>query len=87
MLVAQGFAPDDIVPWLSMFSGILIVGIGAWLLARNMKQYYSGGAHSQAHGHQHPHSHDHSRGHDGGHDHDHPHGHDDEHGHDDDPFT
>ena len=85
MLVAQGFAPDDIVPWLSLFSGVLIVGIGAWLLTRNMKQYYSGGAHSQAHGHQHPH--DHSHGHDGGHDHDHdhPHGHDDEHGHDDDP--
>ena len=85
MLVAQGFAPDDIVPWLSMFSGILIVGIGAWLLARNMKQYYSGGAHSQAH--EHPHPHDHSHEHDDGHDHshDHPHGHDDEHGHDDDP--
>ena len=89
MLVAQGFAPDDIVPWLSMFSGILIVGIGAWLLARNMKQYYSGGAHSQAHGHPHDHSHghDHSHDHPHGHDHDHNHlhGHDDEHGHDDDP--
>ncbi len=100
MLVAQGFAPDDIVPWLSMFSGILIVGIGAWLLARNMKQYYSGGAHSQAHGHQHPHPHDHSHAHDDAHghdddhshdhDHDHPHtddhdhGHDHDHSHDDD---
>ena len=80
MLVAQGFAPDDIVPWLSLFSGVLIVGIGAWLLARNMKQYYSGGTHSHAHGHQHPHPHDPSHDHD----HDHPHGHDDEHGHDDD---
>ena len=78
MLVAQGFAPDDIVPWLSLFSGILIVGIGAWLLARNMKQYYSGGAHSPAHGHQHPHPHNHS------HDHQHDHGHDNEHGHDHD---
>ncbi len=78
ILVAQGFAPEDIVPWLSLFSGVLIVGIGAWLLARNMKQYYSGSVHSQAHGH----PHDHSHGHD--HDHGHPHGHDDEHGHDDD---
>ena len=87
MLVAQGFAPDDIVPWLSLFSGVLIVGIGAWLLTRNMKQYYTRGAHSPAHGHQHPHPHDHS--HDHSHDHDHPHAddhdhrHDDEHGHDD----
>ena len=80
MLVAQGFAPDDIVPWLSLFSGVLIVGIGAWLLARNMKQYYSSGARNHAHGHQHPHPHDPSHDHD----HDHPHGHDDEHGHDDD---
>ncbi len=78
MLVAQGFAPDDIVPWLSLFSGVLIVGIGAWLLTRNMKQYYRGGAHSQTHGHQHPHPHDHSHDHD----HDHPHADDHDHGHD-----
>ena len=86
MLVAQGFAPDDIVPWLSLFSGVLIVGIGAWLLTRNMKQYYGGRAQSDAHGHQHPHPHEHSHGHDHSHDHDHDHnhGHDDEHGHDDD---
>ena len=96
MLVAQEFAPEDIVPWLSLFSGILIVGIGAWLLAKNMKQYYTGGAHSQSHEHQHPHghdhghSHDHNHSHDEGHshahdhDHDHDHGHDDEHSHDHD---
>jgi nickel/cobalt exporter len=92
MLLAQGFAPDDVVPWLSLFSGVLIVGIGAWLLTRNMKQYYRGGAHSHADGHHHPHPHDHSHGHGHSHDHDHDHshaddhdhGHDDEHGHDDD---
>ncbi len=94
MLVAQEFAPEDIVPWLSLFSGILIVGIGAWLLAKNMKQYYTSGVHSQSHGHQHPHghdhghSHDHDHSHDDGHshahDHDHDHGHDDNHSHDDD---
>lgn len=93
MLVAQEFAPEDIVPWLSLFSGVLIVGIGAWLLTTNMKQYYSGGAHSHSHGHghtHHPHDHEHSHDHDHNHDHDHPHaddhdhGHDDEHGHDHD---
>ena len=84
MLVAQGFAPDDVVPWLSLFSGVLIVGIGAWLLTRNMKQYYSGGAHSQAHEHQHPHDHSHGRDHDHPHADDHDHGHDDDHGHEDD---
>ena len=92
MLVAQEFAPEDIVPWLSLFSGILIVGIGAWLLARNMKQYYSqGGAHSHTHGHtHHPHDHDHGHAHDHSHDHDHDHEHhhehpdDHDHGHDHD---
>ena len=91
MLVAQEFAPEDIVPWLSLFSGVLIVGIGAWLLTKNMKQYYSSGAHNHAHAHQHPHPHDHSHGHDHAHDddhdHDHPHADDHDHGHDhsDDP--
>ena len=88
MLVAQEFAPEDIVPWLSLFSGILIVGIGAWLLTKNMKQYYSGGAHSQGpghshdHDHDHPHDHDHNHDHDHDHDHNHPHDHADDHDHD-----
>ena len=87
MLLAQEFAPEDIVPWLSLFSGVLIVGIGAWLLTTNMKQYYSRGAHSHSHGHghtHHPHDHDHSHGHAHDHDHDHSHEHDDDHerGHD-----
>ena len=81
MLVAQEFAPEDIVPWLSLFSGILIVGIGAWLLAKNMKQYYTGGAHNHGHGHHHGHSHDHDHDHDHGHDDGHSHDHDHDHGH------
>ena len=86
MLVAQEFAPEDIVPWLSLFSGVLIVGIGAWLLARNMKQYYSqGGAHGHTHGHtHHPHDHDHGHSHEHSHDHDHDHDHHHEHSHDHD---
>ena len=82
MLVAQGFAPEDIVPWLSLFSGILIVGIGAWLLTRNMKQYYRGGAHSHGHAHGHAHHHPHDHGHGHSHDHDHSHSHDPSHDHD-----
>ncbi len=72
MLVAGSFAPDDVVPWLSLFSGILIVGIGAWLFTKNMKQYYTGGAHSHDRGHGHSHDHDHEHDHD--HDHSHDHG-------------
>ena len=81
MLVAQEFAPEDIVPWLSLFSGILIVGIGAWLLTKNMKQYYSSGTHSHSHGRANDHSHDHDHDHSHDHDHDHSHDHDHDHGH------
>ena len=81
MLVAQEFAPEDIVPWLSLFSGILIVGIGAWLLAKNMKQYYSSGAHSHGSGHNHHHGHSHDHDHNHPHDHDHDHDHDHNHKH------
>ena len=90
MLVAGSFAPDDVVPWLSLFSGVLIVGIGAWLLTKNMKQYYSGAhSHGHAHGHaHHPHDHDHDHdpehSHDDDHDHNHDHDHDHDHPHADD---
>ena len=87
MLVAGSFAPDDVVPWLSLFSGVLIVGIGAWLLTKNMKQYYSGGAHSHGHAHghsHHPHDHDHEHSHDDDDDHNHDHDHDHDHPHADD---
>ena len=82
MLVAGSFAPENVVPWLSLSSGILIVGIGAWLLTKNVKQYYSGRARSHDHGHAHGHSHDHD--HDHSHDHNHDHSHDDDHDHDHD---
>ena len=92
MLVAENYlVPEDIVPWLSLFSGILIAGIGGWLLAKNMKQYYSGSTHSRAHGNHHPHdddrphTHDDDPGHDASHSHDddpgHDHSHDHGHGH------
>ena len=83
MLVAENYlVPEDIVPWLSLFSGILIAGIGGWLLAKNMKQYYSGSTHSRAHGHHHPHDDDRPHTHDDDPGHDHSHAHDDDHGHD-----
>ncbi len=63
------FVQEDIVLWLSLISGLLIVGIGGWLLAKNMRQYYSGKMHNHGHDHSHDHSHDHgySHSHGGGH--------------------
>jgi len=68
------FAQEDIVLWLSLISGLLIVCIGGWLLAKNMKQYYGGKAHSHGHDHHthdHAHSHGHSHSHGDGHTHSH----------------
>lgn len=76
LLIAKDrFAQEDVVLWLSLISGLLIVGIGGWLLAKNMKQYYTGKADSHEHGHDHTHghshSHDHSHTHANGHTHSH----------------
>lgn len=82
MLLAESYlVPQDIVPWLSLFSGVLIAGIGAWLLAKNMKQYYGGHGHSHGHSHGHGHNHGHSHGHGHSHSHGHSHHHGDGHTH------
>ena len=82
LFAKERIAPEDIVPWLSLVSGLLIVGIGGWLLAKNMKQYYSGNTHNHGHDHPHDHTHDHDHSHEDDHDHSHEDGHD--HSHEDD---
>lgn len=73
LFAKERIATEDIVLWLSLVSGLLIVGIGGWLLAKNMKQYYSGKAYDQKHDHNHDHEHEHSHG--DGHTHSHGIGH------------
>ena len=74
LFAKERIAHDDIVLWLSLISGLLIVGIGGWLLAKNMKQYYSGRTHNHGHDNSHDHSHDHEHTHDHGDGHTHSHG-------------
>ena len=74
LFAKERIAHDDIVLWLSLISGLLIVGIGGWLLAKNMKQYYSGRTHNHGHDNPHDHSHDHEHSHDHGDGHTHSHG-------------
>lgn len=74
LLAKNRIQHESVVMWLSLVSGVLIVGIGAWLLGRNIKQYYAGRqGHSHGHDHSHGHGHDHSHGHT--HDHSHVHAH------------
>ena len=66
------FLPEDIAPWLSVASGLLIAILGLWLLGRNFNQYKQSQLGSHSHGEP-PHTHDHP------HDHGHHHHHNDQH--------
>lgn len=73
LFAKERIAQKDVVLWLSLVSGLLIIGIGGWLLAKNMKQYYSGKVHNHEHDHPHDHSHKHELTHSHGIGHTHSH--------------
>jgi ABC-type nickel/cobalt efflux system permease component RcnA len=66
--------PEDLYPWLNLTAGLMVVGVGAQVLRRRLRE-----ARGDDHGHDHGHDHDHDHTHDHGHDHDGHHHHD---GHD-----
>ncbi|MFN8465820.1 MAG: sulfite exporter TauE/SafE family protein [Caldilineaceae bacterium] len=68
--------PEQLYPWLSAASGILVVVIGLSLARRRL----FGDAHQHDHDHHHEH-HAHEHGHEHSHEHGHEHGHGDEHEH------
>jgi nickel/cobalt exporter len=63
--------PEQLYPWLTLASGLLVVIVGAAVLRGRMRGF--GHSHGHDGGHAHDHGHDHDHGH--GHDHDHGHGH------------
>lgn len=90
LYATQHFLMETIYAWLSVASGLLIVGIGAWLLNSRWRAFRNpDAAHGHGHSHGpfggHTHSHSDSEDHhpaDGHeHDHQHPDEHDHEHGH------
>ena len=62
------FAPEDVFPWLSFASGLIVLGLGGWLLQSRIKARLAARRATRAHQHDHTHGHDH----DHDHDHDHP---------------
>ncbi|MFD3738910.1 nickel transporter [Streptomyces sp. NPDC058629] len=90
--VSTHLAGESVLMWLGAASGLLVTGIGLWLLTGALRgrpqhnHHHHGPGHTHRHGdadHHHPghsHSHSHSHSHDHGHDHDHgpgrPHRHD-----------
>lgn len=82
----QFILPEDIYPWLTLISGLLVVAIGAnvlrsrvrWGRAHRAGLAVAGGSvegHEHSHDHGHSHDHDHDHDHDDGHSHDHGHSH------------
>lgn len=80
LFASQYVLPEQIFPWLSTASGLLIAGLGVWLYTRHLSQAAGHRVPDRAHEHAHEGEHDHE--HDHPHDHDDPeHAHGDAHGH------
>ena len=94
LYATQHFLMETVYAWLSVASGLLIVGIGVWLLNNRWRVFRNPDAvhdHGHSHGpfgsHTHSHSQSHSHSEDehstGAHEHDHRHSHDPGHNHSD----
>ncbi len=76
LLLSRYILPEDLYPWLTLVSGLMVVVIGAGVLrsrVRLARRTRGHGHDHHGHGHGHGHEHEHEHGH--GHDHDHDHGH------------
>jgi nickel/cobalt transporter (NicO) family protein len=71
LALSQYILPEDLYPWLTLVSGLLVVVVGLGVLRSRVRAARAGRAHEHAHrhGHEHPHEHGHEHGH--GHDHRH----------------
>jgi nickel/cobalt exporter len=94
VVAAQYFLPQTVQKVLEIVSGLLIMGVGGWMIGVRVRQARGHGPLGHAHPHE-AHGHDHSHGHGDEHGHEHGHGHEhepetsghdhdhaDEHGHD-----
>jgi len=72
---------DRIYPWLSVTSGLLVVGMGLWLLRKRLSRSDSEAAHLHTHVHSHEHGNSHEHSHEHTHTHGSKHSHEREHGH------
>jgi ABC-type nickel/cobalt efflux system permease component RcnA len=67
--LSQYVLPEDLYPWLTLASGLLVVAVGAGVLRSRVKKVKRDREHD--HHHEHDHEHDHGHHHDGDHDHSH----------------
>jgi len=53
--------PEDLYPWLNLLSGLLVVGVGAFVLRKNLRRRRHVHHHHHHHDHDHHHDHSHAR--------------------------
>ena len=58
LLLSRFIVPDQLYPWLTLVSGLLVVGVGAAVLWQRLGARRAH-PHHHRHGHEHPHDHDH----------------------------
>ncbi len=64
LLASQYILPEQLYPWLSLVSGLLVIGIGTNLLRQRWRQVASDRQHARSHAHSHhDHHHDHHHHH------------------------
>lgn len=73
LFASQYILPEQLYPWLSVLSGLIVLLIGAVMLVSRLRAIAGKGSHHHGHEHSHDHSHDHDHDHD--HAHHHGHGH------------
>ena len=63
LLLAQYVLPEDLFPWLTLVSGLLVVGIGLAVLRSRVRHHRARLVHHHEHGHDHEHGHHHEGDH------------------------
>jgi nickel/cobalt transporter (NicO) family protein len=73
LALSQYVLPEQLYPWLTLISGLMVVAVGAGVLGSRLRRrsahgggHAHGGGDAHAHGGGHPHSHDHSHAHGNG---------------------
>jgi len=79
LFASHYIVPEQLYPWMSLISGVLVVGMGMVVLRQRLQGQPAFGHHEHGHTHEHGQTHEHANG--GHHDHGHTHGHDHVHGH------
>jgi nickel/cobalt transporter (NicO) family protein len=82
LALSQYILPEQLYPWLTLISGLMVVGVGGAVLRSRLRRgrgeahgHVQGHAHGHSHAHGHAHGHSRAHGHAHGHDHSRAHSH------------